>query len=68
MARRFSQSDARQCADFLTCTQRILECREAAERVTQTGWDRICQRLIAPPAPLRWSLRSVLGWIGLRRN
>jgi energy-coupling factor transporter ATP-binding protein EcfA2 len=47
----FSQSDARQCLEFLTCTQRILECREAAERVTQAGWDRVCERLIALPKP-----------------
>jgi len=46
---RFSKSDAQQCTEFLTSTQRILECREAAERVTQSGWDRVCERLIAPP-------------------
>jgi hypothetical protein len=44
----FSQDDARQCVEFLACTQRILECREAAERVTQGGWNKVCERLIAP--------------------
>jgi hypothetical protein len=68
LARQFSESGARQCADFVTCTRRVLECREAAERVTETGWDRVCERLIASPNPLRWSLRSIRGWIGLRRN
>src|SRR5262249_32320834 len=51
LARQFSESDACQCAEFLTCTQRILECREAAERVTRAGWDRVCERLIALPEP-----------------
>ena len=45
----FSVSDTRQCLEFLNCTRRILECREAAERVTQAGWDRVCERLIALP-------------------
>ena len=48
-ARPFSQSDARQCVEFLTRTQHILECREAAERVKQVGWDKVCERLIALP-------------------
>jgi hypothetical protein len=42
-------SDARQRVKFLICNRRILECREAAERVTQAGWDRVCERLIALP-------------------
>jgi hypothetical protein len=76
-ARQFSASDAGQCAEFRTCTQRILECREAAERVTQAGWDRVCERLIALPGPEhqggthtthRRPLQTILGWIGLQRN
>jgi predicted NACHT family NTPase len=46
LARQFSDSDARTCVEFLTCTQHILDCRKAAERVTQAGWDRVCARLI----------------------
>jgi hypothetical protein len=67
-ARCFTLSDARQSVELLTHTQRILECREAAERVTQASWDQVCEQLVAPPTPLRWSLRSILRWIGLRRN
>jgi hypothetical protein len=48
-ASRFARSDAQECVDFLTRTRRILECREAAERVTQAGWDQVCERLIALP-------------------
>ena len=46
----FSIPDAHKLVDILTCTRRILECREAAERLTQAGWDRVCERLLAPPA------------------
>src|SRR5262249_52314266 len=45
----FSDCDTRQCVEFLICTQRIFECREAAERVTQAGWDQVCERLFALP-------------------
>lgn len=44
-----SEWDVQQFSDFLICTQRVFECREAAERVTQAGWDRVCERLFALP-------------------
>jgi hypothetical protein len=49
LARRFTASDTTQCSEFLTCTLRILECRDAAERVTQAGWDRVCEQLVVLP-------------------
>jgi hypothetical protein len=68
LAHLFSERDARQCIEFLTHTQRILECRDAAERVTQAGWDQVCERLIAPPRSSRSPMNFILGWIGLRRH
>jgi hypothetical protein len=53
LARQFSESDMTQCDEFLNCTRHILECREAAERVTRAGWDRVCERLIALPEPTK---------------
>jgi hypothetical protein len=58
LAPAFSASDARQCLEFLICTRRILECREAAEWVTQAGWDRVCERLIALPTS-QWGVPNV---------
>jgi hypothetical protein len=51
LAHGFTQAEARQCVEFLTGTRRIIECREAAERATQAGWDCVCGRLIAVPRP-----------------
>lgn len=42
---------AQQYNTLLTCTWIVLECRAAAERVTQAGWDRVCERLFALPRP-----------------
>ena len=44
-----SETDARGCTEFLMCTRLVMDCREAAERVTQAGWDQVCERLIALP-------------------
>jgi hypothetical protein len=57
-ARLFLESDALECVEFLDCTQRILQCREAAERVTQAGWDRVCKRLLARPGPKKGGEKS----------
>ena len=44
-----SPEDEGQCVEFLTRTQHIFEYCEAAERVTQVGWDQVCERLITLP-------------------
>ncbi len=49
LAQQPSEEDAQQCFEYLNCTRRIIECREAAERVTQAVWNRVCERLLAPP-------------------
>jgi hypothetical protein len=41
-----SMDDMGQWTLFLNCAQRILECRNAAEWVTQAGWDQVCDQLI----------------------
>jgi hypothetical protein len=46
---KYSSIDEDVYLEFLTSIQRVLECREAAERVTQTGWDRVCERLFSLP-------------------
>ena len=41
----FSRDDTQQCVEYLNCMRRIIECRDAAERVTKAGLDQVCQRL-----------------------
>jgi hypothetical protein len=66
-----------ECRDLPASTQRILECREAAERVTQAGWDRVCERLLTlaghehqrdGKSNRRGPLEAILGWLSARRN
>jgi hypothetical protein len=44
----FSESGAQECVEFFIGTRRVIECRDAAERVTRNGWNQILKRLIAP--------------------
>ena len=44
-----SVPDMEQWVKLLGCAQRIFECRRAAERVTQTTWDLVCDMLFVPP-------------------
>ena len=48
VASELSEDELDQWDELLRCTQRVLECRKAAERVTQAGWDAVCRMLVAP--------------------